>query len=226
MYNELLIQQSNELTTNKRTYYIIDDYLFYFWDTPEERLQYKKKNDIFWIWCSSEEFYHMITTKLIYHHTVRYYGEPKLSKPKELKGIKQNFSVEYIPKKCSCKVFIKYPDIWIQHKDYFSPSLEVDIEDQDKPLGYLAEKYLDKTRKIKFVYDDAWGDIVLRNEAWIRIQNLLPLMKYKSQSEILQEILRQQEKINNFKPYDLYSSDMERMFEKILNNLTIYKTML
>lgn len=174
MYNELLRQMSELIHTPKREYYKLDNYLFYILDTPDERLQYR--NDMFWVSCSSEEFYRMVTSKLVYHHTVSYYGEPKLSKPKELKGIKQSFSVDYIPKKCKCKVFVKYPDVWIQHK---------------------------------------------RNEAWIRIQNLLPLMKYKSHSELVQEILRQQEKINNFRQYELCSSAMERMFEKIISDLTI-----
>lgn len=35
----------------------------------------------------------------------RQYGQPKLSKPKELKSIKQSFSGEYIPKKCNCPCF-------------------------------------------------------------------------------------------------------------------------
>ena len=40
-------------------------------------------------------------------YSVRFYGQPKLPKPKELKGIKQIFSIDYIPTKCKCPIYIK-----------------------------------------------------------------------------------------------------------------------
>jgi len=36
--------------------------------------------------------------KVKFLHYPRFYGEPKLKKPKELKNIKQVFAVDYIPK--------------------------------------------------------------------------------------------------------------------------------
>lgn len=42
-----------------------------------------------------------------FKHIIRFYGEPKLKKVKELNSIKQEFSVDYIPKKCKCQVFIE-----------------------------------------------------------------------------------------------------------------------
>ena len=82
-------------------------------------------------------------------HSFRKYGQPKLDKPKELKGIKQALSVDYIPKKCKCQVFILDKDIWIKHGDYFSPSMKV--EEIGAPLDYLVNKYTDKTKGKKFI---------------------------------------------------------------------------
>jgi len=106
-------------------------------------------------------------------HYPRFYGQPKLKKPKELKGIKQTFSIDYILKKCKCGVFVIGDDVWVRHKDYFSSSLKLPREDIGKPLGALANKYCEKSKKEKFVYPDAWGDIVLKNEAWIRLKGLM-----------------------------------------------------
>ena len=151
------------------------------------------------------------------------YGEPKLAKPKELKGIKQSFSVDYIFKKCKCPVFILNNDVWIQHKDYFSPSMKLPIEDQGMPLGVLAKKYLNKNKGNKFLYPDSWGDIVLRSEAWILVKNLIHTIKQDEfELNILNDIIRQQEKVCKFEEYDLCCSDMERFWEKVIKECKKY----
>lgn len=106
----------------------------------------------------------------------RNYGEKKLDKPKEIKGVKQSFSVEYIPKKCSCQCFVNNDDLWVKHKDFFSsPFKTPDTDDMDKSLGYRLKKYFPDIYngyRQKFVYDDNWGDVVLRNEAWIVFRDI------------------------------------------------------
>ncbi len=32
-------------------------------------------------------------------------------------------------------------------------------------------------KKTKFIYSDSWGSIILRNEAWITIENLVAVIK-------------------------------------------------
>lgn len=156
-------------------------------------------------------------------HSFRKHGQPKLPKPKELRGIAPIFSIDYIPKKCRCRVFVKDVDVWVKHRDYFSPPLKVDAEDLGKPLGYLANKYLDKKTAGKFVYEDAWGAIVLRQEAWVRVNNLvnrvITAKNGFSLSLIWDEIRSQQEKYHKFKPFELCCTDMERFWENVVMKL-------
>ena len=47
----------------------------------------------------------------------RYYGQPKLTKPKELKGIKSIGKATFIPKHCEPQVYVKNNDVYIKHTD-------------------------------------------------------------------------------------------------------------
>ena len=89
----------------------------------------------------------------------RFYGQPKLAKPVELKGVKQSFSADWIPNKCKCQCVVKGDDLWIKHRDFFSESFRPPVEDMGAPLGYILEKYFpDLKRHTKdFIYADAWG---------------------------------------------------------------------
>lgn len=153
-------------------------------------------------------------------YSFRRYGQPKLPKPTELKGIKQLLSVDYIINKCRCQVFIKDNDIWVKHRDYFSPSFIPPVEDIGKPLDYILEKYFNMGMKKKIVYSDNWSDVVLRSEAWIVVENLIAVIKNNIfELDILKEIVRQQEKIHGFKKYDLCCTDMERFWEKVIREV-------
>lgn len=99
-------------------------------------------------------------------YSYRLYGQPKLAKPKELKGIKQSFTAQWNPK-CQCQCFIKDNDLWIKHRDFFSSSHKPQKEDIGSPLSYRMKKYFGQSKSEKFIYADNWGSIVLRNEAWI-----------------------------------------------------------
>lgn len=154
-----------------------------------------------------------------FNQIVRFYGEPKLKRPKELKGLKANFTVDYIPKKCKCSVYIVGDDIWVQHRDYFSSSMDLPIEDIGAPLDVLCKKYLNKDKSKKFIYGDAWGDIVLRNEAWIHIENVVSYAKENLPYQVVYEIIQEQERINGFEDLELIGTDMERMWDNILNRI-------
>ena len=113
-------------------------------------------------------------------------------------------------------------DVWIKQGDYFSPALEVEPEDIGAPLKFLVDKYVgENSRKAKFVYDDTWGSIVLRREAWICIKNLVSQKGVLSPTEIVHEILRQQEKKSrfNFRENELEHTDISRFYEKLMLEL-------
>ena len=107
-----------------------------------------------------KEVYEMISMQypkyIIYSH--RYYGEPKLQKPKELKGIKPIGKATYIPKHCEPQVFIKENDVYIRHTDYFSYTWQPPKGERiDMPISYYMNKYFNTKRNEKFVYPDCWG---------------------------------------------------------------------
>lgn len=112
----------------------------------------------------------------------RLYGQPKLNKPSELKGIKQSFSVDFIPNKCKCQCYVKGNDLWVKHRDFFSKEHRPEPKDIGTPLTFRLEKYfgMDKKYLDKFVYPDSWGSIILRNEAWIVFRNLKQSIKRTS----------------------------------------------
>ena len=149
----------------------------------------------------------------------RKYGDKKLVKPKELDGIKQLDSVTYIPKKCVCPLFIKGNDVYIKHRDYFSPVFVT--EEVGAPLEFITKKYLGKEKGRKFVYCDAWGSIVLRNEAWIKLENLVVDIKDGVFPVRLKDnILRQIEAYHEFT--NMITGDMERFIESVIKSTQEY----
>jgi hypothetical protein len=149
----------------------------------------------------------------------RFYGQPKLAKPAELKGVKQSFSADYIPKKCSCPCFVNGDDLWIKHRDFFSESFRPPAEDMGAPLGYILEKYFpDLKRHTKnFIYADAWGDVVLRNEAWIVFRNFGQVIRRDRHLPIqsLVKVFLKADIIRKSKINSL-SNDWYRFFEDVI----------
>lgn len=144
----------------------------------------------------------------------RKHGEAKLSKPAELKGVKQSGSVVFIPDKCKCPYFVVGNDIYIKHGDYFSPTY-CKQEDIGTSLGYRCKKYGIGERKNKFIYDDNWGSIVLRQEAWIKIENVLSNLYVSNVSAVTDNILRQIENMHGFEENSL-EVYWKNMFEDLL----------
>lgn len=104
-----------------------------------------------------KEVYTMISTPMpqyiVYSH--RYYGQPKLTKPKELKGIKHIGTATFIDNHCNPQVFIRENDIYIKHTDYFSASWKPPKEERmGMPLNYYLEKYFGDVKSEKFIYSD------------------------------------------------------------------------
>jgi hypothetical protein len=159
----------------------------------------------------------------------RFYGQPKLAKPSELKGIKQSFSADYIPKKCSCPCFVAGNDLWIKHRDFFSAQhIPSDIKDNGTPLTYRAKKYfdMDLDGKEKFIYNDCWGGIVLRNEAWIVFRNIKQAL-IRNENDLSQTLVEMFSKTDFCKKHsidylDLINSDWQRFFEETARKYNTY----
>ena len=132
----------------------------------------------------------------------RIYGEPKLSKPKDLKNIKQAFSVK-LNTKCKCPIFTKGNDVYIKVKDWFS--------------DYIPKELI----RHKFIYNDSFGAVVFRNEAWIKIDNLICQVKNVFILDILKNILRDIEALAGFEYLELECSAFSRMIEETLNKIII-----
>jgi hypothetical protein len=149
----------------------------------------------------------------------RFYGQPKLAKPAELKGVKQSFSADYIPKKCACPCFVNGDDLWIKHRDFFSESFRPPVEDMGAPLGYILEKYFpDLKRHTKdFIYADAWGDVVLRNEAWIVFRNFGQVIQ-RDRHQPIQSLIKSFLKADIIRKsnIDSLSNDWYRFFENVI----------
>ena len=157
--------------------------------------EYRQENDFCWTMSKINKLYDIVKQDSIIFtvYSFRYYGEPKLSKPKELKGIKPIGSATYIPKHCSPQVFVKGNDVWIKHTDYMSAIWKPPLDDFGKDTSYYLNKYFGINRGNKFIYADNWGSIVLRNEAWLLIENFVPVMKYVSEDKMAYELCRQQQ---------------------------------
>lgn len=148
----------------------------------------------------------------------RRFGQPKLKKPKELYRINPAFSVAYNPK-CMCQVFLEGNDVWVKHRDYFSPSM-CEPEDYGKSLNQLCEKYMGRERPKKFIYEDAWGDVIARNEAWIKLEGLMDdIARGVFPLDIVATIIRQQELTHSMELYELCCTPMERFWEQVIFGL-------
>ena len=92
------------------------------------------------------------------------------------------------------------------------------------PISYYLKKYFNHTKKDKFVYPDGWGDIVLRNEAWILLKDILPLIKTENEVVAAQNILKLQSQEKKYSYIDSCNeNEWERFWEKVVkcvkNNL-------
>ena len=123
--------------------------------------------------------------------------------------------------KCACQVFIKGNDVWVKHRDYFSPSI-CEPEDYGKSLNQLCEKYMGKERSKKFVYEDSWGDLVARSEAWIKLEGLMDdIARGVFPLDIVATIIRQQELTHSMELYELCCTHMERFWENTV--MAVYR---
>ena len=70
---------------------------------------------------------------------------------------------------------------------------------------------------------DTWGSIVLRDEAWILIENIIPIMTMEETNEIelRNELICKFEKLNKIRRYDL-GTTWRIFFENVVKELKEY----
>lgn len=168
-----------------------------------------------------ESFYAMVESQKPIRftiHSMRKYGQPKLKKPAELKGVTPSFSTEFT-RRCRCQCFVLGDDLWIKHRDFFSPSWQPPHgEDPGKGQHYYLKKYFGVKRPQKFCYEDNFADIVLRSEAWLRIENIIRVMVRQEHGVSLEAIIRHMGAALKINSLDL-SMDWKRFFEAIINEI-------
>ncbi len=69
--------------------------------------------------------------------------------------------------------------------------------------------------KSKFIYDDCWGNVVLRGEAWVCFRNVLPLIKEESLIISLPTLNKLSQKLPGF------GRDWELFCEELINQMKI-----
>ena len=86
----------------------------------------------------------------------------------------------------------------------------------DMPLSYYMNKYFSTKRSEKFIYPDCWGSIILRNEAWILLKDILQMIQTENCTLVAQEILKLQ-KMDKYTPNFNVSDDIEwiRFWENV-----------
>ena len=69
------------------------------------------------------------------------------------------------------------------------------------------------------MYDDCWGSIILRNEAWIKVENILPKTKIMSELEMKECLFKLFRDMTKLKISDLYNGNWERVWENVSKEL-------
>lgn len=229
-YVNKIIENSEKVgyISRHKTYKLKNGFYISIWEYEGKYLggcQYKNGlDDLCWTLGNVRDFYNnYLDNKDLSFDIIsfRKYGQPKLPKPKELNKIKQLGSVDYVPKHCSCQVFIKDNDVYIKHRDYFSEQfVPSDSNDLGKPLNYRLQKYFPNTKQKRetFVYSDNWSGVILRNEAWIKLTNLVHIIKRQDyfEPDVRYKIIDLQEQYHHMNRGELMSSDMERMWERLI----------
>lgn len=133
----------------------------------------------------------------------RAWGQPKLNKLNELKLIKQVGSIPF-GEKCKCPVFIVNHMVYIKHRDWFSPYI---------PIPEAVTRGIIDEKKKKFVYNDNFGSVVLRNEAWIKIYwvdfNIF-------EPELVNLLIRSTEKAVGLEEFDLENHCWVNFYEELI----------
>lgn len=136
----------------------------------------------------------------------RIWGGAKLKKPKPCNNKNLLGTVSWI-NKCQCKVWVDEDIVYVWHRDWFSRWI---------PIPEAEKRGLIDKRKNKFIYNDNFGSVVLRNEAIFsfKIPNLdtpMWILRY----QMIQEFAS----MMDMDYLDLMHWDWEFFFEQIIELL-------
>lgn len=184
--------------------------------TVSRTIQYRMDTDSLWRLGQPEELlslYHpAMRLELV---SQRRYGMPKLSKPPEIKGVPQSFSLPYIwggqkNVKVTNPVFVKGGDIFIKVRDYMSATFRPPLGFAGAPLSVILKNFFPgKMAKSKFIYDDCWGNVVLRGEAWFCFRYVLPLIREERPVTALQALIRLSREFPEFgRDWELFCEEL------------------
>ncbi len=137
----------------------------------------------------------------------RDWGQPKLVKPKFCNNKTLLGTVNFIAN-CKCKVWCYNNEYYILHRDWFSRFISYD----EAVAHGLVKQY-----NCKFIYNDNFGGVVLRNEAIIKFAREDWYYPTPSMSTNMCLSL---EKMLDEKPYSLANNVWESFFERCLQLIT------
>ena len=143
----------------------------------------------------------------------RLYGEPKLKKPPEIVGLKQAGSAKF-GSKCKCPVFIQDNSVYVKHRDWFSAYIPISVAEN---IGFIDR------RRQKFIYNDNFGSVVLRNEAWLKINDLSVDKSAIFTHEMVNKLIIATADELGFDWEDIYHYDWVKFYEDIINIVKEYK---
>ena len=130
----------------------------------------------------------------------RKYGEPKLKKPKCLNNKTLLGSVNF--NKTKCKLWKVENEYYLLVRDWFSPFISFDKAEK---LGIINSYYK------KFIYNDNFGGVVLRNEAIIKFAREEWQKPYCTANV---NLCCQLEKLLNIRETHLWNYNWLNMFEQ------------
>lgn len=102
----------------------------------------------------------------------RLWGEPKLEKPKALKGVKPYESILFF--QSLCPVFFSDKKMWVKHRDFLSSHISFETAMQHGIIQGWNKK---------FCYNDNYAGCILRGEAWITVS--YDLLQFASECNFL-----------------------------------------
>ena len=146
--------------------------------------------------------------------TQRKWGQPKITKPKELSKVPYiTFKLYRSKSGCTFKVFTKDNDLYIYWADFFSSDYEPYKDDpkHGENNAWIAKCFNEQfgtsvvLRDRDFLYSDAWSGIVLRNEAYTKCEGFFDFIEqYKYDFITCKNLfLREHEKVFEFEEYTL-----------------------
>lgn len=147
MYNEKLRKLGTGMMFNGKEYYKIDNKIIKILKSDEEWIAYKNKDDIFWNYMTSEEFYNKITNKMI---EVKWIKRPK---GKPVSKIKIDGELYYISDMGDSLVVFPYKNYSKRKEVIASVFNKISCKSEDyMTLARVYDEEINKFNKKEFIH--------------------------------------------------------------------------